>query len=143
MALKYKIQIKAPYSSQIVHSSDAERMAPGVFPSGDSWWLADGWNRESQAVKLIQTIGILKKFGFVTPPLEVDYWMHRYKDQKELEEVLIRVVGSGFNRILLLNNVKVVPISGFPFMSARTLCIGFNLEFESSDIDESWTLHPS
>ncbi len=143
LPIRYKIQRTVHDSAQVVTTSDAERLVPGTFPGSDSWWLGNGWDKESQAVKLIQTIGILKKFGFVTPPLEADYWIHRYKDQKEIEQVLIRVGGSGFHRILTLNNVKVVPLSMFPFMAGKTLCFGFNLEFGESDIDASWTLHPS
>lgn len=141
--MKYKIEVYASNTKQILVSSDVERMGPDTIPIGYSDWNTDKWNENSRSAKLIRAIGDKKKFGFVTSfDTASKYWTRKYKNGDQLEMVTIKVIGNGFSKRVHLHEVKVIPLSELPvYVGGEAICVGFRLQFNDSDIGENWSLN--
>lgn len=141
--IKYKIEVNNTYLKGTKVNSEVERMGPLVLPISDSEWSSENWDENFRARKLIRAIGVHKRLGFFTENSnQSDYWWHRFKSKDQIEEVLIRLNGDGFTRLVHLYEVSVIPLSRIllPFIGVRLLCAGYMLQFNDSDIKDNWTI---
>jgi hypothetical protein len=140
--MKYKLEVFYSDTKQVRVSSDVERMAPEMLPLGNSNWTADNWDENFRSSKLIRAIGEKKKFGFFTPNDNTsDFWWHRYQNGKQIELLQLKVLGNGFTKKVHLYEAKVIPASMIPLPMKGKWCVGYTLQFNDSDISDSWSLN--
>ena len=140
--LRYKLEVENTHIKGVKVSSEIERMGPEMLPMGNSVWNAENWDDNYKSRKLMRAIGDKKKLGFFTVHNnQNDYWYRKFKSADVIDEVIVKVLGNGFTKKNRLYNVKVIPMSHILMpVGATWFCVGYTLQFESSDIDEAWTL---